>query len=255
MSRLKTEIILFLSALMFLTRIPVPAWVGHSDDRMARAARYFPAVGLVVGTLVGLVWYVASLQLPPLPAAGVALAFSLLLTGVFHEDGLSDCCDGLGGGLTRERAMEIMRDSRIGAYGSAALIVALGLRWVSIASLSPLDGLLALIVSSALGRMMVVMALRLATYARPEGSAATMASGVRVWEVAFAGVIGGGAAMLLAGPAGLLAMLIASGVAALMLAQLLRRLGGYTGDGLGAIEQLSEITALLVLVGAWSTLS
>ncbi|MEE3101345.1 MAG: adenosylcobinamide-GDP ribazoletransferase, partial [Pseudomonadota bacterium] len=126
---LRRELGLALYALQFLTRIPIPAWVGHAPDMLARAARWYPVVGALVGLAAGAVYAgAATLGLAPLAGAALALAVSIALTGALHEDGLADTLDGLGGGATRERALEIMRDSRIGAYGAVGLGVALLVR-------------------------------------------------------------------------------------------------------------------------------
>ncbi len=190
MNRVRDELVLFLSAAGFLTRLPMPGWVGWADDRMIRASRYFAAVGALVGLAGGLVWWLAGQVAPGAVAAGLALAAMIWLTGALHEDGLADCADGLGGGETGEQALEIMRDSRVGSYGALALVFSVGLRWVALAALAPGWGLLALVLALA--------------------------------------ATGG------------------------FLLYLVRRVGGYTGDGLGAIAQLGEIAVLVVLAGAWA---
>jgi adenosylcobinamide-GDP ribazoletransferase len=249
--RARDEIALLLSAAGFLTRLPVPGWAGWEDGRLVRVSRFFPIIGALVGAAGAGVWWLAGLALPPALAAGLALAAMLLLTGALHEDGLADCADGLGGGATRDRTLEIMRDSRIGSYGALALILSVGLRWAALAALAPGPGVLALVIAGGIGRAMMVPATALARYARPEGLGAMVAAGAGSLEVTVAlatalllAVIGGGA--------GLLALLLAAVVAGLFLLYLVRRIGGYTGDGLGAIAQLAEIAAVLVLAGAWA---
>ena len=120
-----TEIRLLLTAGQYFTRIRVPAWVGHAPERLTGAIRYFPAIGLVVGASGAAVMWLAALALPaPLPAI-LSTAVTILMTGAIHEDGLADTSDGLGGGATRERAIEIMKDPRIGVFGAIALILML----------------------------------------------------------------------------------------------------------------------------------
>ena len=115
-----TEIRLLLTAVQYFTRIRVPAWVGHAPERLTGAVRYFPAIGLIVGASGAAVMWLAALVLPaPLPAI-LSTAVTVLMTGAIHEDGLADTCDGLGGGATRERALEIMKDPRIGVFGAIA---------------------------------------------------------------------------------------------------------------------------------------
>ena len=118
----------YLVAQQFLTRLPTPGWVDYEPGGLARSARYFPLVGLVVGALSALIWLIFAPILPASLAAGLAIAVMILATGALHEDGFADCCDGLGGGANQERALEIMRDSRIGAYGAIGLVMVIGLR-------------------------------------------------------------------------------------------------------------------------------
>ena len=251
MNRVRDELVLFLSAAGFLTRLPMPGWVGWADDRMIRASRYFAAVGALVGLAGGLVWWLAGQVAPGAVAAGLALAAMIWLTGALHEDGLADCADGLGGGKTGEQALEIMRDSRVGSYGVLALVFSVGLRWAALAALAPGWGMLALVLAGGIGRAAMVPATALASYARREGLGGSLAGGAGVIEVAAAlgtalvlGIIGGWP--------GLLALVLALAVTGGFLLYMVRRVGGYTGDGLGAIAQLGEIAVLVVLAGAWA---
>ena len=251
MGRARAERDLFLAATGFLTRLPLAKPPGWEPDRLARASRYFPAVGALVGLAGGLVWWLAGMALPPAAAAGLALAAMLWLTGALHEDGLADCADGLGGGRSRTETLAIMRDSRTGSYGVLALGLSLGLRWAALAALAPGAGVLALVLAGGIGRAMMVPATGLAEYARPEGVGSLVARGAggdEVWVALGTALLLG----LIGGWAGLLALVLALFVAGVFLAKLQKRIGGYTGDGLGAIAQLGEITVMLVLAGAWA---
>lgn len=251
MNRVRDELGLFLTAAGFLTRLPVPGWVGWAEDRMLRASRYFAAVGALVGLGGGLVWWLAGQIAPPAVAAGLALAAMVLLTGALHEDGLADCADGLGGGKTGAQALEIMRDSRVGSYGALALVFSVGLRWAALAALAPWWGVLALVLAGGIGRAVMVPATALASYARREGLGASVVGGATAVELAAAlgtalvlGIVGGWP--------GLLALVLAMAVAGGFLLYMVRRVGGYTGDGLGAMAQLGEIAVMVVLAGAWA---
>lgn len=248
MERARRELRLYLTAQTFLTRLPAPARHGHEPDLLARASRYFPVVGLLIGGIAACVWLAAAAVLPAHVAALLALAVSALLTGGLHEDGLADCCDGLGGGWTREQKLEIMRDSRIGTYGALGLIFSIGVRVAALAALPPLAGALALLVAAATGRAGIVLILAAGCYARPQ-DAGGWERGATWGEAALAAGIAL-ASGLLAGPPGVLAVCAAFIVARVWLLWLNRRLGGYTGDGLGAAEQLGEIAVLLILAGA-----
>lgn len=250
--RLTQELKYYLSAQSFLTRLPTPEWVGHDENRLARAAKWFPAVGLFLGLVVGLVWLLAGWLTTPAIAAGLTLAALILLTGALHEDGFADCCDGLGGGATRKKALEIMRDSRIGAYGAVGLVISIGLRWAALSSFSIWAGLAALMIALATGRAAMVLILRYGEYARETGAADSAAGGVEADETLLAAGIALTTGLILGGLSGLLAAAAALGLAMLWLRWLRKKLGGYTGDGLGAAEQISQITVLIALAGCWS---
>ncbi len=251
MNRVRDELGLFLTAAGFLTRLPVPGWVGWAEDRMLRASRYFATVGALVGLGGGLVWWLAGQIAPAAVAAGLALAAMVLLTGALHEDGLADCADGLGGGKTGAEALEIMRDSRVGSYGALALVFSVGLRWAALAALAPGWGVLALVLAGGIGRATMVPATALASYARPDGLGRSLAGGAGGVEVAAA--LGTALALgIVGGWAGLLALGLALAVAGGFLLYMTRRVGGYTGDGLGAMAQLGEIAVMVVLAGAWA---
>lgn len=228
---------LLLTALQFMTRLPVPAWVGHGP--LDRAARYFPLVGVGVGLVGAVVFAVASIGLPPLVAAGLSVAATVLLTGALHEDGLADTADGLFGGTTREAALRIMRDSRIGTYGAVALVLALGTKLAAVAALP----VVALVAGHAGSRFLVVCVIAALPYARDDGKASAVGGVGRV-EVAVAAVLGV-APMLLLGARAVPALLLAAAAAWLVARWFRARLGGYTGDGLGAVQQVAELAILL----------
>lgn len=245
---------LFLTALQFLTRLPVEI-ADWAPDQLVRSMRYFPLAGLVIGLVSAFVWLSASALLPAGPAAGLALAAGVLLTGGLHEDGLADTADALGGNAGRERVLEIMRDSRIGSYGTLALILALGLKWTSLTTLSPLAGAAALIAAPVIGRLLLVPVPRLAPYAREEGAGQAMRDGPSPAEIAIATGIGLGILSTLvvwqmALLPGLAAGLVAAAIAGVLLLRLsIRRTGGYTGDVLGAIALCAETAILVAMAG------
>jgi len=240
-----------LTALQFFTRLPIPQNEKHDSD-LAKSAIAFPIAGLVIGALVGLAWFLASQILPPLVAAGLALGFSILLTGALHEDGFADCADGLGGGNSPERALEIMRDSRIGAYGAVALTMTLGLRWAALTTMAASTGLFALIIAHTVSRSAITIALSRGTYARTDGLGTSVAKGIeegRFWLIITIAVLLG---LALGGMVGLISAIMALLAAWLFLVYLKHRLGGYTGDGLGAMQQIAEITVLVVMASNWA---
>lgn len=237
----------FLVGTMFLTQLPVPSTLAYTEGRLARAARYFPLVGVLVGLFSGGAFFLLTMFLDPLLAAVLSIGVGLLVTGALHEDGLADCADGLGGGHTRERALEIMRDSRIGTYGACALVGSLCARGAALATFQSYDGFLVLIVAHGLSRGMLPLVLVSGNYARTRGLASSVADGVKTSEAMIAIAFSVLLAMLVGPVAGLAALAAATVSGGIMLAILVRRLGGYTGDGLGAIQQVAEISVMVVL--------
>lgn len=238
------------AALGLLTRLPVKVNTDHAMTRGAAAAWAFPLVGLVVGGLTGLVGAGAlGLGLTPAIAAGLALAAQVLVTGAMHEDGLADCADGFWGGWTRPRRLEIMKDSRIGAYGVLALILGIGLKWVALEAIFARGPSVWpwLICAAVLSRAAMVWIMATLPHARPAGLAAQVGRPRR----AIAWVALGGAAglcLLFAGLAGALAVGIAWGTGGLIGRLARARIGGQTGDVLGGVQGCTEIAILLCAV-------
>jgi len=250
MSWLRRELTRFFGALRFFTRLPVPAWVGHDSDALARSAKYFPLIGLLVGTLAALAYVAASQFWPPAVAIVLSMACSIYVTGAFHEDGLSDTADGLGGGWDKERILAIMKDSRVGSYGVIALVLALLGKFVLLQAMLPDLLPLALIGAHAFSRLCATALLARMDYVREDAQSkakplvARMSTAECLLAAAF------GLLPLLGLPwLQVLPALLLGGALTLWLAGLFRRwLGGYTGDCLGAVQQLSEIGFYLGLL-------
>lgn len=267
------ELRLFLVALQFLTRVPLPRTLGFEPAWLQACPRYFPLVGACVGMWAAGVLWLALLLWPPWVAAALSTAATVWLTGALHEDGLADTADALGGAVSRERALRIMKDSRIGSYGAVALVLALLLKVAAVAGLAataPAHGLVwaatAVVWSHAVSRAAPVWLLRrlpyagdaehakakpLAMQASGAGLAVALAwtaltCGAAVAAVAWAGPTGWSMAMGAA-----LSALTACAVVTLWAARWLRRrLGGFTGDTLGAVQQVTELAGLLTWL-AW----
>ena len=249
------ELRTFALAVQFLTRLPVPAANAYSPERLAAAVRYYPLVGALIGGLCAAVFWLAHLWLPQTVSVLVAVATGLAATGAFHEDGLADTFDGLGATGDRNRALEIMRDSRLGTFGAVALAVALGLKVAALTNLAPTAVVAALVAGHGLSRLSSVVALETGTYVREAGAATpvTARMGPAGWfAVLLAGIaLAAGLVWMLSPLATALAF---GGLAAghvLMRLWYERRLGGYTGDTLGAVQQSSEIGLYLGLC-AWA---
>jgi adenosylcobinamide-GDP ribazoletransferase len=235
-------------AVSFVTIPPVASSKPAGDGAIARATWALPVAGLAVGLTGALVYAIAiKFGLPPNLAALLALATTALITGALHEDGLADTADGLGGGRTRERKLEIMRDSRIGTYGVCALILSFGLRWSALAAIAnPWAVMLAMCAAHIAARAGVPAFMSQVAPARPDGLSASAGSPPGR-SVAIAIAVGTLALALTLGPGKALVSLILLSLAGLMLARLaIRQIGGQTGDILGAFEQTGEILILLV---------
>jgi len=239
-------------ALQFLTRLPIRTGDPSGMAGIARAAWAFPLAGLVVAAAAALVFLLADrIGLPPVLAAILALAASIALTGALHEDGLADLFDALGGHAGRARALEIMRDSRIGTYGTLALLLTLALRAGALAMLAtPGRVALVLVGAACLSRSAMVVTMALQHPARSDGLGAA-AGRVTPARAALAVAIGSLCLLAAADPAPVLAMLAAAaGTLALAIRWTQRRLGGFTGDTLGGTQQLVETACLLAAVAS-----
>jgi adenosylcobinamide-GDP ribazoletransferase len=247
---------LFFIALQFFTRIPIPRWVGFDERWLAHASRYFPAVGLVVGLVSAAVYVVGSLLWTQSIAVVLAMIASIYLTGSFHEDGFADTCDGFGGGLTSERVLEIMKDSRIGVYGAVGIGLLLALKWMTLSSLPSPAVVAALLLAHPLSRLLAISLVWRMNYAKANGKAKPMGQQMSNREFCIAGVT---TLLVLALPVltGILSVsAIAAGTLPALLATLWlarkfqRRIDGYTGDCLGAVQQLTEVVFYLGMLAA-----
>jgi adenosylcobinamide-GDP ribazoletransferase len=254
-----------LLALQSFSRIPVTgrlaAWAGWSPAMQQACTRHLPGVGWVVGAGCAAMVAGLHLALPAQPASAwvaaiAAITVSVLLTGGFHEDGLADLADGLGGAVSRERALDIMKDSRLGAYGAMALVLALLARAAALALLIQVDvrlALLAVLLGAVMSRFAPLWVMRALPHV---GDADRSKSRAHAGSIDAPALL---AAALWCLPAIALAQGLQPGVhwiaalvgaalgAAAVKRLLARRLGGYTGDGLGAVQQVSEIGLLLGL--------
>lgn len=249
---------IFLVALAFFTRIPVPKDTPYSSERLNKANRYFGLVGCIVGLISALVYVLAIQIFPANIAVGFAMVISLLVTGAFHEDGLADVFDGFGGGWTVEQKLDIMKDSRLGTYGAAALIMMLVFKWLVLSSLADLDAIypaIALFALHGLSRISAASLIFSYPYVRADQNSkvkplANQQSPCDLWVLIFTGCF-----ILLLFPLSL-------AIALFVVLTLTRyacglwfkqQLGGYTGDCLGATQQLSELAGYLALLAFFTT--
>lgn len=235
---------------------------GYDPKWLPQSARYFPLVGAIVGYIGVGIWWLSSLCLPPAVGIGFMISANLLVTGAFHEDGFADVCDGFGGGSTRNAVLTIMKDSRIGAYGAIGVAVMLGMRWVSLASLSPAAFPIIVVTGQMVSRWCATSLIWRMQYARSDRGAKSkpLAGSLCTAEWLLSGALGALALLPLVG-------LVAAGASILWRTTLLvalavafattlcaglffkNRIGGYTGDCLGAVQQLSELSFIVAALG------
>jgi len=231
-----------------LTRLPMPR--GIQGSPLGRSVWTWPLVGLVVGAIGAGVYALAlHCHLWPLIAATLAVLVMAAITGALHEDGLADTADGIGGGSTPERRLAIMKDSRIGSFGAMALIGSFALRVFTITQIAEPRVVAAIVIAAAvLGRAAMPGVLMLSPAARPEGLAASLGMPDRA-RIGAGWLIAAILCLIFLAPHHAVAAVIGAVVVAFGMAAAGRKmLGGYTGDTLGATEQLTECVVLLVLV-------
>ena len=245
---------LFFIALQFFTRIPIPRWVGFEPDWLQHSVRYFPAVGWVVAAVVAAVYALSSLLWPQAVAVLLSTIAGIYLTGAFHEDGFADVCDGFGGGLTRQRVLEIMVDSRVGAYGAIGIALLLALKCMLLSSLPAAGVVIALLLAHPLSRLLSTALIWRMDYAKTEGKAKPLAQQMSSNELMIAAITVA-LPVVIALALGwiawqaLLAGTLCAALATVFLARkFVQRIGGYTGDCLGAVQQVAEVAFYLGLL-------
>ncbi len=247
-----------LLALQFLTRLPVPMLAGltpvQAENGLARAMAWLPPVGTLIGTITAVTFVCASMIWPPMIAVLLALAVEALLTGFFHEDAVADFCDAFGGVARGENALRIMRDSRIGSYGTVGLALALGLRLAAMIALPPSVAVAAIIAAATMGRLWAVL---LATLLPPPPDAGGIAA--RIGNGMPLGRTGGGVLLAIPGilplalvrPLPLLASAAIGLIFLFWITRFLRdRIGGSTGDCLGFAVYMGQLSLLLSAAAA-----
>lgn len=262
----KQEKTIFLTALMFLTRLPVPRNIDHSEAILQKSPRYFPLVGCLVGGIsaiaFGLTVSVFSLSLAIL----ASIIAGIFTTGCFHEDGFADVCDGFGGGWTKDRILEIMKDSRLGTYGVAGLTGILATKFLLLQEIFSLPDFqnrfsgqvvqwtIGLFFSAhALSRTMSVLVIQGYEYvSATDGSKSKPMASSRMHTGALLFTLICALLPLLLLPWYLALSLLPMLLAAFLLARYFKKwIGGYTGDCLGAIQQVTEIVFYASVVLLW----
>lgn len=237
---MRKELELFFTALMFFTRLPVPD-IEYSQEKLNSSSRYFPLVGILVGALSATVFMFSSLIFSIHISVLLSMITSILITGAFHEDGFADTCDGFGGGYTKEKILEIMKDSRIGAFGAIGIILLLILKFFILSETKSMMIPIVIVSGHSISRLISISLLYTMVYVKEEGKAKPLSTALPLMS------------LLIACFFGLLPLLLFKKVLVLLvLIPLLltrwylsyyfkKHIGGYTGDCLGAAQQVSEI--------------
>lgn len=233
-----------------LTALPLNRHAAASDEDLARSALFFPVVGFMIGFLLMVITQWLSPILPPGPLSAVLLVVSILLTGGLHLDGLADLCDGLAAGGNRERILSVMKDSHVGAFGVMGLVIVLLLKYSLFLEVIHQGWLRSFLMMGVLSRWAMALAAFSGRYAREEGTARPFIGQIRrPWFIGSTGVTVGLAWMIFKGP-GLLALLPVFLFVLLFLHYLKLKIGGLTGDALGALNEGVEVLVLFLIVMA-----
>jgi len=244
------------AAMMFYTRVPVPDAYEHSDHNFNQSRKYFPLIGVMAGGLAALVVLMASQVLPVSVSVALSMAATILFTGAFHEDGFADCCDGFGGGWDKTQVLTIMKDSRVGAYATIGMIILLGLKFLSLFETAQVSiYLLALVLLNGhtLSRLGASVAIEKLDYVQDIDK-----SKIKPINIASLSVNDWVTSCLFAAPALVLLLVeqplvivtlpLMAAAWWLMCRYFDKRIGGYTGDCLGAMQQVLELLFYIVVL-------
>jgi len=260
---MKQELRFFFTALQFYTRLPIPAWVGYSPEDMNKSTRYLPLIGWIVGFISCVFLLLGSFLIDLSTGIILSMISSILLTGAFHEDGFADACDGFGGGWTKEKILEIMKDSRVGTYAVVGLILLLGLKFSLLQALipfiqnQPVLVLLTLISAHALSRLMAATMIFTNDYVRftndskSKPVAEVGSKNTLLIAAIFAFIPLLTLCFLLNQPVLLLVVPFLYLIKIMLARYFTKWIGGYTGDCLGTTQQVCEIGFYIFTAILW----
>lgn len=248
---IKNEIKAFLTALMFYTRLPVPFLFHHHPEYLSRGTAWLTFIGWIVGGAAALVFMAAQLLFPATVAILFSMVATILLTGAFHEDGFADMCDGFGGGYGKEQILNIMKDSRLGTYGGAGLMLMLLMKFSVLSNIDARLIPLAMLAGHAFSRWAPVWLIKVGKYVqRTDAKAKPVAESIGWSRLIFSGVFAIIPLFFLPGWSIFWVVPVTVAGMLLFFRYLKKHIGGYTGDTLGASQQLTEITIYLVMLAA-----
>ena len=247
LSKLINELELYFNAQVFYTRFPGPSWVRYDDRRLSLSSRYLPLIGLFIGMTAYLVFYLTSFVCAKEIAILLSMIMTIMVTGAFHEDGLADSYDGLYGGFSKDRILEIMKDSRIGTYGSVALFMGLLIKFQALLSVQNI--FVALLIGHSLSRFAALCYIPIIPYARQENEskAKPVIASVQLNSIVLASIPGILPLLLLSAWKSIVVISTVIVLWLFMKRIFVNKVGGITGDLLGASQQIFEIGIYIIL--------
>jgi adenosylcobinamide-GDP ribazoletransferase len=249
---LKKELSVFFTAMMFFTRIPCPKWIDHSPEMLNKSTKYFSLIGIIVGSFGALTYWVISFILPENIALFLCMVATIWITGAFHEDGFADVCDGFGGGWTKEKILTIMKDSRLGTYGTIGLVGILATKYLALSTF-PNQLLITLIAGHSISRFISTMLLYLYPYVRDDltSKAKPMAHALKLPSLITNGIIGL-LPLFFYNSYWIFLAIIPPFISMLLMGRFFKKwIGGQTGDCAGATQQIAEVTFYLSILVLW----
>ena len=250
---MRKQIEIFFTALMFYTRIPCPKWVTHDPEYLNKATRYFPLMGWIVAAVCALVYMATEFFLGSSIAVLLSMIAGILTTGAFHEDGFADVCDAFGGGWTKEKILDIMKDSRIGAYGAIGIMLLLLLKFTTLSAMPFTQMWMILLAAHSFSRLCAVLVVATSQYVREndDAKAKPLAKSITAKEIIPA-VLFGLLPLLFFQRIEIIYALILPLLGTFFLRRYFHKwIGGYTGDCLGATQQVTEVLFYLSLLAYW----
>ncbi|NMH86644.1 adenosylcobinamide-GDP ribazoletransferase [Flavivirga algicola] len=250
---MKKELQVFLTAIMFFTRIPCPKWVDHNPEYLSKSAKYFSLVGIIVGCIGALVFYGFSLVFSTEIALLLSMVTTIYITGAFHEDGFADVCDGFGGGWSKEKILLIMKDSRLGTYGVSGLILILAIKFSALREV-PFQFIPITIISGhSLSRFIATTLIYTHPYVRDteDSKAKPAAKSITINMLLISAVFGIVPLFFFYKPLIFLTIIPCYLTKVYLGTKFKKWLGGQTGDCAGAVQQLSEVVFYLSVIALW----
>ncbi len=250
---MKKEFHIFLTAIMFFTRIPCPKWVDHSKELLNKSTRYFSLVGILIGAFGAGVYYATSYLFDQSLAVLFSMMATIWITGAFHEDGFADMLDGFGGGWTKERILTIMKDSRLGTYGTIGLLFLLATKFLGLQKATGIDFLFLMISGHAISRFFATILIYKLPYVRDDGTGKEKpsADNMRLKSLVLNALFGLSPLLLFQDIFAFI-VLIPCAIATYLMGRFFNKwIGGHTGDCAGATQQIVEIVFYLSMLACY----